>query len=45
MNAYKTHVKCQVQFTNTIGSYYCSCDTLNVLTTGGIDYLSRLCIK
>ena len=30
---------CQVHCTNTIGSYYCSCDTSSVLANDGIHCL------
>ena len=33
---------CQVQCTNTNGSYYCSCDTSSVLATDGIHCLGKL---
>ena len=36
---------CQVQCTNTNGSYYCSCDTSSVLATDGIHCLGRSFIK
>ena len=32
---------CQVQCTNTNGSFYCSCDTSSVLATDGLHCLGR----
>ena len=32
---------CQIQCTNTNGSYYCSCDTSSVLAADGIHCLGK----